>query len=99
MNNFRDVSVYKFNSNMFFSSDNDLKRPLATVVLCTYTHTERFKFLVYISLRKQVEPSTIFYNILQISGGKVTWRTMVASKINVTDRPKNRRRRRPPSVS
>ena len=75
-----DVPVYEFNSNIFISSDNDLKRPLATVFLCTYTHTKSIKFLVYIFLRKQVKPSTICCNILQIFGGKVTWQTMVASK-------------------
>ena len=70
MNIFRDVPVYKFNSNNFFSPDNDRKRPLATIALCTTTHTESVKSRVYISLKKVVEISTILRNFLQTSGEK-----------------------------
>ena len=35
-----------FNSNIFFSSDNDLKRPLATIVY-VHTHTKRQIFGLY----------------------------------------------------
>ena len=79
MNIFRDVPVYKFNSNIFFSPDNDLKRPLATVILCT--HTESVKFCVYIPPK---ETGRTFYNIIQLSTNlwkkKVMWWTIVTSK-------------------
>ena len=64
MNIFRDVTVYKFNSNNFFSPDNDLKRPLATIALCTTRHTrERQISRLYIAK----ERGRTFYNITQPS--------------------------------
>ena len=69
MNIFRDVPVYKFNSNNFFSPDNDRKRPLATYALCRTTN-ESVKSRVYISLTKVVEYSKVLCNILQTSGEK-----------------------------
>ena len=68
MNIFRDVPVYKFNSDIVFSPDNDLKRPLAAVILCT--HAESVKSRVYITLRKEVELSITLYNFLEISREK-----------------------------
>ena len=70
MNIFRDVPVYKFNSNNFFSTDNDRKRPLATIALCTTTYPESVQSRVYISLRKVVERSTVLRNFLQTSREK-----------------------------
>ena len=52
----------------FFSPDNDLKRPLATVILCTTTHTESVKFCVYILPRNLVELSTLFPKRLEKKG-------------------------------
>ena len=85
---FRDVPVYKFNSNNFFSPDNDRKRPIATIALCRTTN-ESVKSRVYISQTKVVENSPVVCNILQTWRKKVIWRTIVTFKRNVIARQKN----------
>ena len=69
MNICHDVPVYKFNSNNFFSPDNDRKRPLATIALCRTTN-ESVKSRVYISPKKVVECPRVLCNVLQTSGEK-----------------------------
>ena len=69
MNIFRDMPDYKFNSNNFFSPDNDCKRPLATIALCRTT-TQSVKSRTYISQTKVVENSPVVCNILQTSREK-----------------------------
>ena len=66
----RDVPVYEFNSNIFFSPDNDLKRPLATVVLCTHTpKASNFGFIYPLGNKSNfLQYYTTFYKSLEKKG-------------------------------